>query len=48
VGQRPYEVESEQRSAYKVVVLGQEMDLDKHNQVRNAIQTEITAFSWKL
>jgi hypothetical protein len=37
-------VESEQRSAYKVVVLGQEMDLDKHNQVRNAIQTEITAF----
>ena len=31
VGQRPYEVESEQRSAYKVVVLGQEMDLDKHN-----------------
>jgi hypothetical protein len=48
VGQQPHEVESEQRSAYKVVVLGQEMDLDKHNQVRNAIQTEITAFSWKL
>jgi hypothetical protein len=48
VGQRPYEVESEQCSAYKVVVIGQEMDLDKHSQVRNAIQTEITAFSWKL
>jgi hypothetical protein len=28
VGQQPHEVESEQRSAYKVVVLGQEMDLD--------------------
>jgi hypothetical protein len=48
VGQRPYEVESEQRSAYKAGVLGQEMDLDKHSQVRNAIQTEITAFSWEL
>ena len=44
VGQQPHEVESEQRPAYKVVVLGQEVDLDKHNQVRNAIQTEITAF----
>ena len=37
--------ESAQRSAYKAVVLGQEMDLDKHNQIRNAFQTEITAFS---
>jgi hypothetical protein len=48
VGQQPHEVEPEQRSAYKVVVLGQErdawLDLDTHNQVRNAIQTEITAF----
>jgi hypothetical protein len=39
VGQQPHEVESEQRSfrLQSSVVLGQEMDLDKHNQVRNVI-----------